>query len=98
MSSSKKLAYFFNTDTKESSWDPPAGLSESQISSLPGAELLNPATAHAGQVRASHLLIKHRDSRRPASWKEVRNTIPFYDVNVSELYTVEHYAHKGGSD
>jgi len=27
-----------------------------------------PAVA-GGQVRASHLLIKHRDSRRPASWK-----------------------------
>ncbi|KAJ3013775.1 Peptidyl-prolyl cis-trans isomerase NIMA-interacting protein 1 [Thoreauomyces humboldtii] len=23
-----------------------------------------------GEVRASHLLVKHRDSRRPASWKE----------------------------
>lgn len=24
------------------------------------------------KVRASHLLIKHKDSRRPASWKNVR--------------------------
>ncbi|KAF5312421.1 hypothetical protein D9619_002703 [Psilocybe cf. subviscida] len=70
MSSSKKLPYFFNTETKESSWDPPAGLSESDIDGLPGAKLLNPKTAHEGQVRASHLLIKHRDSRRPSSWKE----------------------------
>ncbi|KAK9823981.1 hypothetical protein WJX72_006781 [[Myrmecia] bisecta] len=25
---------------------------------------------NSGQVRASHLLVKHRDSRRPSSWKE----------------------------
>ena len=28
------------------------------------------ADAMAQQVRASHLLVKHRGSRRPASWKE----------------------------
>ncbi|KAL6777439.1 PIN4 [Auxenochlorella protothecoides x Auxenochlorella symbiontica] len=26
------------------------------------------------QVRASHLLVKHRDSRRPSSWKEAQVT------------------------
>ena len=26
-----------------------------------------------GKIRAAHLLVKHRDSRRPSSWKE--NTI-----------------------
>ncbi len=26
------------------------------------------------QVRASHLLIKHRDSRRPSSWKDANIT------------------------
>ena len=26
------------------------------------------------QVRASHLLVKHRDSRRPSSWKEATVT------------------------
>ncbi|GBG67417.1 hypothetical protein CBR_g552 [Chara braunii] len=25
---------------------------------------------HSGKVRASHLLVKHQDSRRPASWKD----------------------------
>ncbi|XP_788025.2 peptidyl-prolyl cis-trans isomerase pin1 [Strongylocentrotus purpuratus] len=28
----------------------------------------------AGKVRCSHLLVKHRDSRRPASWKDDRIT------------------------
>ena len=29
-----------------------------------------PTEASSDQVRASHLLVKHRDSRRPSSWKE----------------------------
>jgi NIMA-interacting peptidyl-prolyl cis-trans isomerase 1 len=24
-----------------------------------------------GKIRAAHLLVKHRDSRRPSSWREV---------------------------
>ncbi|KAJ3329741.1 Peptidyl-prolyl cis-trans isomerase NIMA-interacting protein 1 [Blyttiomyces sp. JEL0837] len=31
----------------------------------PGDAVVSP-----GEVRASHLLVKHRDSRRPASWRE----------------------------
>ena len=30
----------------------------------------SPDKRHKGTVRASHLLVKHRDSRRPSSWKE----------------------------
>ncbi|GJJ13802.1 hypothetical protein Clacol_008059 [Clathrus columnatus] len=74
MSSSRKLPYFFNTETKTSSWDPPEELTEEEISKLPGNEFLSNAkttsTVASGQVRASHLLIKHRGSRRPSSWKE----------------------------
>jgi len=78
MSNSKKLPYFFNMSTKESSWEPPKGLTPEQISQLPGAEeYLSGAGAvkdHTGEVRASHLLVKHRDSRRPSSWKEANIT------------------------
>lgn len=28
------------------------------------------AQQQAGKIRAAHLLVKHRDSRRPASWRE----------------------------
>lgn len=28
-------------------------------------------TANNGKIRAAHLLIKHKDSRRPSSWREV---------------------------
>ncbi|EGO05378.1 hypothetical protein SERLA73DRAFT_174507 [Serpula lacrymans var. lacrymans S7.3] len=75
MSNSKGIPYFFNRETKQSSWEPPAEVPKEQISSLPGAkEYLvsggggNPPAS--GQVRASHLLVKHKGSRRPASWKE----------------------------
>ena len=75
MSSSKKLPYFFNTETKKSSWDAPRELSQDEINQLPGAkEHLKGGKsdrATEGQVRASHLLIKHSGSRRPSSWKEV---------------------------
>lgn len=68
MSNSKKVPYFFNTESKQSVWEAPPNLSEEEIKGLPGYEYLS--NPHAGQVRASHLLIKHKDSRRPSSWKE----------------------------
>jgi len=75
MSASKGLPYFYNPSTAESSWDPPTPLTQEEIDKLPGAENLKIAKASGrekpGQVRASHLLVKHRDSRRPSSWKEV---------------------------
>ena len=32
------------------------------------------ARAPEGKIRAAHLLVKHRDSRRPSSWKEDKIT------------------------
>ena len=74
MSNSKRMPYFYNTETQESVWDAPDHLSKEQVQNLPGASkyLSGGGGAPAGQVRASHLLVKHRDSRRPSSWKEVR--------------------------
>lgn len=58
-------------------------MSDEQLFKLPGAQHLSgPPTgqglggaiaqsAPPGKVRASHLLVKHAQSRRPASWKEV---------------------------
>ncbi|KAF8753686.1 ARM repeat-containing protein [Rhizoctonia solani] len=80
MSNSKKIHYFYNTTTKESRWDPPEGFTEEQIRALPGAaEYMNKSQAEsagapAGQMRASHLLVKHSGSRRPSSWKEANIT------------------------
>ncbi|KAH6917105.1 hypothetical protein BKA70DRAFT_1251373 [Coprinopsis sp. MPI-PUGE-AT-0042] len=71
MSNSRKVPYFFNVETMKSSWEPPDGMTDEEASKLPGAqEHLKSEGVHAGQVRASHLLVKHKDSRRPSSWKE----------------------------
>jgi len=75
LSKSRGVAYYFNRDTQESLWDPPADLSEDQVKQLPGADKYLGSAAGAapstdGKVRASHLLVKHSGSRRPSSWKE----------------------------
>ncbi|KAJ7070682.1 hypothetical protein C8F01DRAFT_389646 [Mycena amicta] len=72
ISQSRGAPYFFNTESKESSWTAPPDLSEEQVNAL-----LKEAQASkrgSGQVRASHLLVKHSGSRRPASWKEANIT------------------------
>ena len=72
-SNSRQLPYFYNSSTQESTWESPPGISNDQIKTLPGAHYLNgnQGQAPSGKVRASHLLIKHAQSRRPSSWKEV---------------------------
>ncbi|KAL6073681.1 peptidyl-prolyl cis-trans isomerase Pin1 [Balamuthia mandrillaris] len=58
--------YYYHAKTGESLWERPTA-SSSSASSAPKKKELS-------QVRASHLLVKHRDSRRPSSWKEERIT------------------------
>ncbi|KAH8929044.1 rotamase-domain-containing protein [Atractiella rhizophila] len=80
-SSSRSRPYFYDSSTRQSVWEAPSDLTPEQIARLPGAELLNAspagvsAAANDGKVRASHLLVKHRDSRRPSSWKTQNITI-----------------------
>ena len=51
--------YYLNQFSKESQWERPT----------------KPASKPAmDQVRCSHLLVKHRNSRRPSSWKEANIT------------------------
>lgn len=76
MSVTKEMIYFYNTETKESMWTPPKDIPVEEVKKLSGAdkyeEQLNKLLdGEKDQVRASHLLIKHKDSRRPSSWKEV---------------------------
>ncbi|KAL0951874.1 hypothetical protein HGRIS_008534 [Hohenbuehelia grisea] len=70
MSNSRGVPYYFNADTKESSWDTPEGLNQDEVKGLPGAHYLEGSGGKPKQVRASHLLVKHSGSRRPSSWKE----------------------------
>ncbi|KAL9097426.1 MAG: hypothetical protein Q9165_000322 [Trypethelium subeluteriae] len=87
-SNSKNLPYYFHPEIKESRWEPPSGTDpdklkvymgqyhssagirpSSQVTSANGANGF-----HEGKIRAAHLLVKHRDSRRPASWREANIT------------------------
>ena len=48
-------SYYVNKFTKQSQWETPTEPAK------PDSE---------SKVQASHLLVKHRDSRRPSSWRE----------------------------
>lgn len=71
MSSTHKVPYYFNVNTTASTWEPPRELSKDELCKLPGAHYLE----QPGQIRASHLLIKYKESRRASSWKEVRDIL-----------------------
>ena len=51
--------YYLNVYTKQSQWE------------IPDKPADNPGgTSGPAQVQCSHLLVKHKDSRRPSSWRE----------------------------
>ncbi|KAK4702526.1 hypothetical protein P7C70_g3701, partial [Phenoliferia sp. Uapishka_3] len=74
-SNSRSRPYFYSNATKESVWDKPADLTDDDILTLKGAEHFAQPAPPPGKVRASHLLVKHKDSRRPGSWKTPKITI-----------------------
>jgi hypothetical protein len=90
-SNSKNLPYYFHEAQKQSSWEPPQGTDTEKLKTYMAANhsasQISPDAAHtngnanAGKIRASHLLVKHKDSRRPSSWKQVRLT--FYNSRVA---------------
>ncbi|KAI8870895.1 dodo-like protein [Ramicandelaber brevisporus] len=59
MSRSRGIPYYFNRNTNESRWEPPAGSAG-----------IKPSSPQSDKVRASHLLIKHAEVRRPSSWRQ----------------------------
>lgn len=65
-SNSKNLPYFFNGASKESRWEPPEGTDVEKLKVYMAQNTRKPE----GKIRAAHLLVKHKDSRRPSSWKE----------------------------
>lgn len=80
-SNSKNLPYYFHPETKESRWEPPDGSDPDKLkhymASYHTATNLNnrgPENGREGKIRCAHLLVKHRESRRPASWREARIT------------------------
>ncbi|EMR71196.1 putative peptidyl-prolyl cis trans isomerase protein [Eutypa lata UCREL1] len=88
-SNSKNLPYYFNAAEKVSRWEPPTGteterlkkyMAQHHSGSGGSGGLATSTTAAAaaarpeGKIRAAHLLVKHRESRRPASWREASIT------------------------
>ncbi|KAL8997988.1 MAG: hypothetical protein Q9188_006192 [Gyalolechia gomerana] len=65
-SNSKNLPYFFNASSKESRWEPPEETDVEKLKVYMAQNTRKPE----GKIRAAHLLVKHKDSRRPSSWKE----------------------------
>lgn len=68
--------------TKESRWEPPPGTDTEKLKIYMANYHSGPAPARPdhsglggeGKIRCAHLLIKHRDSRRPSSWREAEIT------------------------
>lgn len=83
-SNSKNLPYYFNPNSKESRWEPPADTDSETLKHYMGqyhtANLRQDGAMHQqqptldGKIRCAHLLVKHRDSRRPSSWREAQIT------------------------
>tara|TARA_R110002003_G_scaffold116_12_gene10154 strand:+ start:8929 stop:9330 length:402 start_codon:yes stop_codon:yes gene_type:complete len=79
-SNTKNLPYYFHPETKDSRWEPPAGTDPDKLKEYMAAHHSTKGVApasfsHSGnKIRAAHLLVKHRDSRRPASWREPKIT------------------------
>ncbi|PQE18954.1 putative parvulin (peptidylprolyl isomerase) protein [Rutstroemia sp. NJR-2017a BVV2] len=82
ISKSKNIPYYFNEADGISSWEPPAGTDTEKLkkymaehySASEIGDNENGAAGESGKIRASHLLVKHRDSRRPSSWREAEIT------------------------
>ena len=101
LSTSRGVPYFYNTETRESMWEAPPGLTQEQIAALPGAKHHLLDGSRPSQVRASHLLVKHAGSRRPSSWKEVRPASSCPDLSVHRASLVilgEDHTLQGGGD
>ncbi|KAK6525742.1 protein kinase ssp1 [Arthrobotrys megalospora] len=80
VSKSRGIPYYFHPPTQDSRWESPTGTDTEKLkqymatkySSL--ADQSSSSKPQGEKIRASHLLVKHRDSRRPSSWKEAEIT------------------------
>ena len=86
---SKNLPYFFNPTLKESKWEPPNGSDADALRAYIHANFQ--PSAPTGKIRAAHLLVKHKDSRRPSSWRtenitrtkeEAREILEIYEARI----------------
>ncbi|KAI1609931.1 hypothetical protein EDD36DRAFT_453632 [Exophiala viscosa] len=78
-SNSKNLPYYFNQKTHESRWEPPEEADTEKLKIYMAQHHSSANTridggGGEGKIRAAHLLVKHKDSRRPSSWRETNIT------------------------
>ena len=80
-SNSKNLPYYFDTTTSTSFWEPPPETDTEKLKAYMAQHHTSSSAAAAGRpnqnegkIRVAHLLVKHRDSRRPSSWREMQIT------------------------
>ena len=70
------MPYYFNAIEKNSRWEPPVGTDTERLkiymAKYHSGSLQAEPSGQPGKIRCSHLLVKHRESRRPSSWREVR--------------------------
>lgn len=77
-SNSKNLPYYFNFSDKSSRWEPPPGTDTEKLKTYMAkyhsVAMTSEGSSQPGKIRAAHLLVKHKDSRRPSSWREAEIT------------------------
>jgi peptidyl-prolyl cis-trans isomerase NIMA-interacting 1 len=83
MSNSKNLPYYFNPKSQESRWEPPDDadidklkvyMAKNYTTSGINPKAANGHGAGGDKIHCAHLLVKHRESRRPTSWRESKIT------------------------
>lgn len=72
VSNSTGRTYYWNTRTQKPQWERPTAPASSSTSA--GTATTSSSTGKTTKATASHLLVKHRGSRRPSSWKEANIT------------------------
>ncbi|RCI14632.1 hypothetical protein L249_6543 [Ophiocordyceps polyrhachis-furcata BCC 54312] len=98
-SNSKNLPYYFNSVEKQSCWEPPAGSDTEKLKQYMMAHQsvgARPATGE-GKIRAAHLLVKHRGSRRPSSWREASPNITRSEDEARDIINGHKQKIKSGS-
>ncbi|KAH9866765.1 protein kinase ssp1 [Plenodomus biglobosus] len=104
-SNTKNLPYYFQASTKDSRWEPPAGTDPEKLKQYMAAHHSSKGVAPAAfqptkdKIRCAHLLVKHADSRRPASWREPKITRTKAEaIELIEGYQRQIQAYEQGTD
>ena len=79
-SNTRNLPYYFHPVTKDSRWEPPVGTDPEKLKAFMAEHHSTKGISEStladkkDKIRCAHLLVKHAESRRPASWRETKIT------------------------